>query len=311
MLMEETIVRIDGVFEPLILDKRYDSEKKCGYPRSFLSVKKILDKRENKSDIEIYAENTKIIEQVLEEASVTEFREKVGQFNLLSDELRKKNEELKSLEFKFRKLDMTHANDDYYKVYTNDRGQLCYNRDGRIIPIDTEKEFKGTFGRTPAEDDAYLERYGHIISDVRKGKSARSTLVIAENGDMYIAPFRSDTMQHTSSKGYDGIITTGMLILKDGKIETATNQGGHFRTAEDIFVDCLTTRLKEMSKSGHGDEFLAKNFSLQLQKHMGEKDPKPLTKVSRLKTTDMMTLLSNKGKRIVSITSRVLTNKGV
>ena len=122
-------------------------------------------------------------------------------------------------------------------------GCLCLLRNNEYVKIDSENLFKELFnGRTPNEDDLYLENIGFESLPERKGKSCLSCFTIHQNGKMYVHPYRQDTMQHTFTTNGKDVMCAGLLFIQNGKIAYINNRSGHYYSRPEhlqIFFDVL------------------------------------------------------------------------
>lgn len=155
-----------------------------------------------------------------------------------------------------------------YKVYFVD-GNLCFLRNEKFIKIDSENLFKEFFyKRSPEEDDLYLESIGFPSLPERKGKSCFSCFTIHKDGNLYINPYRQDTIQHTFTTNGENILCAGLLFIQNGKISYVDNRSGHYLSKPrhiQIFFD-------NISKNVGGEnikDFFSQEFDLFREKFIG------------------------------------------
>lgn len=165
-----------------------------------------------------------------------------------------------------------------YRVYLkNDK--LCYYRDDKYLPIDSTSVFMEFFdGRTPEEDERYLESIGFPLLSERAGKSSFSCFVIDKDGKLYINPYRPDTIQHTFTTQGGNILCAGLILLKNGTICYIDNTSGHYKTNNEkleLFFLFLKNNSENQDISKYFDDDFLKcreNFSWPLKKIIDRKE---------------------------------------
>lgn len=206
--------------------------------------------------------NTKVIMEQL--------RNKIVDFDLLENRLDLLKEKLEELELEnaSKKLQpllrMSYCKNELekeqYKVYLLNGG-LYHFRFGKYIEIDSEELFKSVFNdRTPMEDDEYLESMGYHLLPERKGKSCFSCFVIDKNNNLYIHPYRQDTIQHTFITSGEDVLCAGLMFIKDAKICYIDNRSGHYLSTPK-YVQILFNFLLINSKENI-NAYFTKDFTL-------------------------------------------------
>lgn len=114
-----------------------------------------------------------------------------------------------------------------YRVHLHEKS-LCFLTGSGYVKIDSQMLFRDHFGRLPVEDDEYLKSVGFPSLPERKGKSCFSCFIIRKNRNLYVTPYRQDTMQHTYLTFGKDVLCAGLLFLADGKIHYIDNRSGHY-----------------------------------------------------------------------------------
>ena len=125
-----------------------------------------------------------------------------------------------------------------YKVYLVSDTLCFYSKDNKTYePIDSINLFKKNFnGKTPKEDDEYLIRIKYPILPERIGKSTCSCFVIDTNNNLYISPYRQDTIQHTFITDCEDVLSAGLIFCEKGKILYLENRAGHYLPPPDSIL---------------------------------------------------------------------------
>lgn len=147
--------------------------------------------------------------------------------------------------------------------------KLCFfSKEKKIYQnIDSIKLFKYYFnGRTPKEDDEYLIKSKYPILSERIGKSTCSCFIINKNKDLYISPYRQDTMQHSFIMDCGDIYSAGLVYCEKGKICYIENRAGHYLPDPDnilfLFQFLSYKTGKNIAKFFHKDfDIKRQNFS--------------------------------------------------
>lgn len=163
------------------------------------------------------------------------------------------------------------------KVFLND-DCLCFYRDGKYVRIDSQNLFREYFGRIPLEDDEYLKSIGFPSLPERQGKSCFSCFTIHKDGNLYIHPYRQDTIQHTFTTNGRSVAAAGLIILVDGKILHINNVSGHYKTPNqyiELFFDFLknSSITENLNLYFHHDfSVFRNNFSFPLSRLIENKE---------------------------------------
>lgn len=147
--------------------------------------------------------------------------------------------------------------------------KLCFfsNEKKSYQNIDSINLFKQFFnGRTPKEDDEYLIKSKYPILPERIGKSTCSCFIVNKNNDLYISPYRQDTMQHSFIMDCEDILSAGLIYCENGVILYIENRAGHYLPEPDnilFFFQFLSYKTgKNITKMFHKDfDIKRENFS--------------------------------------------------
>lgn len=156
---------------------------------------------------------------------------------------------------------------DFFKVFLHNKN-LCFFRNGLFLNIDSQVLFKEHFEKLPLEDDAYLESVGFPSLPERKGKSCFSCFTIHQDGNLYVNPYRQDTMQHTFTTMGNNVLCAGLMYLVDGKIHYIDNRSGHYLSTPQhlkIFFDFLEKNKKNTLTT----DYFCENFNFS-REHFSE-----------------------------------------
>lgn len=104
--------------------------------------------------------------------------------------------------------------------------KLTYND---LSTVDSHRIFYEKFNRTPTEDDEFIELSGRTIHPHRRGKSAFSCFVLDKDENLFIFPYRLNTMQHTFITRGEAIFFAGTMKVIDGLIDYIDDNSGHYR----------------------------------------------------------------------------------
>ena len=117
-----------------------------------------------------------------------------------------------------------------YKVYLYFHRLCFYSKEKKSYEsISSLNLFKSHFnGRTPEEDDQYLIKIKHPILPERIGKSTCSCYIIDKNKNLYINPYRQDTIQHSFITCCEDVLCAGLIYCEKGKILYIENRAGHY-----------------------------------------------------------------------------------
>lgn len=100
--------------------------------------------------------------------------------------------------------------------------------DGTIV--DSHNAFYKFFGRTPSEDDEFLENSGcEMQQSRRKGKSINSCIVLDKNKNLFIFPYRASTIHHTFITRGESVFFSGTVRIVDGMIHFINDNSGHYK----------------------------------------------------------------------------------
>ena len=117
-----------------------------------------------------------------------------------------------------------------YKVHLISDELCFYSKEKKLYePISSINLFKKHFnGRSPKEDDEYLIKIKYPILPERIGKSTCSCFIIDENNNLYISPYRQDTIQHSFITDCGDVLCAGLIFCEKGKILYIENRAGHY-----------------------------------------------------------------------------------
>ena len=117
-----------------------------------------------------------------------------------------------------------------YKVHIY-LDKLCFysNKNKIYTPIDSLNLFKSHLnGRTPKEDDEYLIKIKYPILTERIGKSTCSCFIIDKKNNLYINPYRQDTIHHSFITDCGDVLCAGLIFCENGKILYIETRAGHY-----------------------------------------------------------------------------------
>lgn len=132
-----------------------------------------------------------------------------------------------------------------------------YFVDGTII--DSETLFMSFFeGRSPKEDDDFLSKSRFSIDIHRLGKSGMSCIILDKNENLFIFPYRAETIHHTFVTHGEDVIFAGMIKVNSGKITFLADKSGHYK---DRPINGILFLAQYMKKQQSNADILAPNFS--------------------------------------------------
>ena len=152
-----------------------------------------------------------------------------------------------------------------YKVYLYFDKLCFYSKEKKTYEsISSLNLFKSHFnGRTPKEDDQYLIKSKYPLLLERIGKSTCSCYIIDKNKNLYISPYRQDTIHHSFITDCENVLCAGLIYCENGKILYLENRAGHYLpNPENILY--LFNLLKEKYINNISNLF-HENFDLKRQ----------------------------------------------
>lgn len=141
----------------------------------------------------------------------------------------------------------------FYKINIFEE-KICYLNNNPMkkfeyLVADTVNDFLSNFLRLPKDDDQYM----NLTDSKRLGKSNFSCFIIDKNDNLYIFPYRSNTIHHTYITKNEPVKMAGMIRIENGKICYIDNKSGHYCPNPDgmlVFFDCLK-KLNNMNDIKH------------------------------------------------------------
>lgn len=183
-------------------------------------------------------EKIKSIMKIKEPVNEINLNEFINKLDLLIE-----NEKINILTMKYCKNE---ESKNKYKVYLN-KDKLCFysEENNNYEPISSINLFENHFnGRTPEEDDQYLIKIKYPVLPERIGKSTCSCFIIDKNKELYISPYRQDTMQHSFITNCGDVLSAGLIFCENGKILYIENRAGHYLPNQENILQ-LFNFLKE------------------------------------------------------------------
>lgn len=155
-------------------------------------------------------------------------------------------------------------NKEKYKVHLNSDKLCFYSKENDIYePLSSLNLFKRHFnGRTPQEDDQYLIKIKYPILPERIGKSTCSCFIIDEKNDLYISPYRQDTMHHSFITFCGDVLCAGLIFCEKGKILYIENRAGHYLPSPENILHFFKI-LKEKYKYINLIKLFHENFDIK------------------------------------------------
>jgi len=165
----------------------------------------------------------------------------------------------------------TNEEREKFKVHIISDKLYFYSSDKKeYLPIDSLNLFKKYFnGRTPKKDDEYLIQRRHPFLKERLGKSTCSCFIIDKNKDLFISPYRQDTIQHSFITNCSDVLSAGLIFCENGKILYIENRAGHYLPNQEnilYFFEFLNEKKeKNLSDYFHKDFEVKRDIFLKNQ----------------------------------------------